>query len=43
MSEEDGKPTGWRADYKNGKWVEEHKPKKKAKAKSQSRKKAASR
>ncbi|MCZ6870255.1 MAG: type I DNA topoisomerase [Gammaproteobacteria bacterium] len=36
QSEIDGKPTGWRAFYKNGKWVEEvtePKPKRKAKAK----------
>ncbi|MBD3648017.1 MAG: type I DNA topoisomerase [Pseudomonadales bacterium] len=32
-SEEDGKPTGWRADYKNGEWVEEYSPRKKPKAK----------
>ncbi|MEX2488673.1 MAG: type I DNA topoisomerase [Pseudomonadales bacterium] len=43
-SEEDGKPTGWRADYIDGEWVEENKPKqkKKKKAKTKSKKKAAS-
>ena len=32
MSEIEGKATGWKATYENGKWVEEDKPKKKKKA-----------
>ncbi|MCB1646849.1 MAG: topoisomerase DNA-binding C4 zinc finger domain-containing protein, partial [Pseudomonadales bacterium] len=48
MSEEDGKPTGWRADYVDGKWVEYAPPTKpgakskaKAKAKTKAKKKAS--
>ena len=44
MSEVDGKPTGWNAFYRDGKWVEEAKPaakKKAAKKKAASKKKPA--
>ena len=44
MSEVDGKPTGWRAFYQDGKWVEqipEKKPAKKAKKKKPAKKAAA--
>jgi DNA topoisomerase-1 len=38
-SEEDGKPSGWRADYVDGKWVEEEtKPKRAAKKKAKKKK-----
>ncbi len=42
MTEDDeGKPTGWRADYDNGKWVETlAKPKAKAKAKAKAKRKS---
>ena len=33
MSEVEGKATGWKATYDNGKWIEEDKPKKKKAAK----------
>ncbi len=46
ISEEDGKPSGWRADYVNGKWLIDEKikaPRKaKAKAKPKSKSKAKS-
>ncbi|MEJ2131258.1 MAG: topoisomerase DNA-binding C4 zinc finger domain-containing protein, partial [Gammaproteobacteria bacterium] len=44
QSESDGKPTGWRAFYKDGKWVEElapPKPKAKAKRKAAPKRKAS--
>ena len=44
MTEVDDKPTGWRADFVDGKWVEEaapvRKPKAKAKAKPKGKAKA---
>ncbi|XOV89401.1 MAG: type I DNA topoisomerase [Pseudomonadota bacterium] len=40
MSEEDGKPTGWRADYVNGRWVVQAAEKKAAKKKVVRKKKA---
>jgi DNA topoisomerase-1 len=47
MSEVDGKPTGWKATYESGRWIEEKaapkaKTKAKAKAKASARKKPAS-
>jgi len=48
ISEDDGKPSGWRADYVNGKWLVDEKikaPRKakaKPKAKAKSKAKAAS-
>jgi DNA topoisomerase-1 len=47
MSEVDGKPTGWKATYEGGRWIEEKaapkaKTKAKAKAKASARKKPAS-
>ena len=39
MSEDDGKPSGWRADYVDGKWVVSEKPKTKRKTKSKAKKK----
>jgi DNA topoisomerase-1 len=47
ISEDDGKPSGWRADYVNGKWLVDEKikaPRKaKAKPKAKAKSKAASR
>jgi DNA topoisomerase-1 len=40
MTEEDDKPSGWRADYVDGKWVEEVPPPKKPKAKAKAKGKA---
>jgi DNA topoisomerase-1 len=40
MTEEDGKPTGWAAFYRDGKWEIEDKPKKKAAKKKAAKKKA---
>jgi DNA topoisomerase I len=37
MTEEDDKPTGWRADYVDGKWLEEAPPAKKPKAKTKAK------
>jgi DNA topoisomerase-1 len=44
ISEDDGKPSGWRADYVNGKWLVDEKIKapRKAKAKPKAKSKAAS-
>ncbi len=39
MSEDDGKPSGWRADYVDGKWVVNEKPKTKRKTKPKAKKK----
>ena len=39
MSEDDGKPSGWRADYVDGKWVVSEKPKTKRKTKTKAKKK----
>ena len=43
MSESDGKPSGWRALYQGGKWVEEQTKARKAPAKAAAPKKAAAR
>jgi len=43
MSERDGKPSGWRALYQGGKWVEEQTKARKAPARGAARKKAAAR
>jgi len=44
ISEDDGKPSGWRADYVNGKWLVDEKIKapRRAKAKPKAKSKAAS-
>ncbi len=42
MSEKkDGKPTGWRADFVNGEWIEQKAPRKAPKRKASARKKAS--